>query len=324
MTPAIDAHSVLDPAGVQAAHILHLWHITLAVCGLVFLLVLAVLGAALARRRRATAATPAILPASPGAERGPWRAIAAASAASVVILLGLLAADVYTERALSAMPLDNPVRIEMIGHQWWWEIRYPEEHGQPGFTTANELRIPVGRPVILTLKAADVIHTFWAPNLQGKKDMLPGRDSTLTLRADKPGEYRGTCAEFCGAQHALMAFSVVAATPADYAAWLAAQRRAAPEPEQPRLLQGRQVFLTHSCAGCHTIRGTPASGTVGPDLTHLASRPMIAAGALPNDPGTLAAWVADPQSAKPGVGMPPTGLSDEDMQALVAYLETLQ
>jgi cytochrome c oxidase subunit 2 len=231
---------------------------------------------------------------------------------------------VFTSRALARLPLKGAVNITLIGHQWWWEARYRDEDASREFSTANELHIPVGRPVIVTLLSNDVIHSLWIPNLQGKKDLIPGRTATLRLRADKPGVYRGQCAEFCGLEHALMALQVVAEPNQGYEAWAARQRQPAPDPGSALTQRGQQVFLSTSCVMCHTIGGTTAGGRLGPDLTHLASRATIAAGMFPNNRGHLAGWIADPQALKPGVNMPANSLPPDDLQALLAYLETLK
>jgi cytochrome c oxidase subunit 2 len=236
----------------------------------------------------------------------------------------LLAADVFTSRALARLPLKDAVNIELIGHQWWWEARYHDEDPSREFTTANELHIPVGRPVVVTLRSNDVIHSLWIPNLQGKKDLIPGRTATLRLRADRAGTYRGQCAEFCGLEHALMALLVEAEPGERYEAWAAQQRRPAAAPADALARRGQEVFLGKSCVMCHTVTGTTANARLGPDLTHLASRRTIASGMFPNNRGHLAGWILDPQSLKPGVNMPANSLPPDDLQALLAYLETLK
>ena len=313
----------LNPAGVQAAHILQLWNVTLTVCGVVFAAVLVAVLIALMRRSDKSGRDATGGPA-PNESRA-QRAIVFTSAMSVVVLLGLVAADVLTDRALSRLPVEDALHIQVTGEQWWWKADYPGERGQPGFTTANELHVPVGRPVIVSLKAADVIHSFWVPNLHGKKDMLPGLDSTIEFRADKRGVYRGQCAEFCGAEHALMAMLVFAQEPADYAAWAA--RQAAPvsaDADGAAVERGLQIFQQSSCANCHSVRGISAQGTMGPDLTHLMSRQTIASGALLNTPQNLADWLRDPNAVKPGTTMPVVPLSAPDREALVAWLATLR
>jgi cytochrome c oxidase subunit 2 len=320
-TPLQDA---LRPAGVQAEHIGHLWNLTLGLCTLVFVLVLAACLFALARAPRAGAGTEPDLSSLAGPEPRTWRTIKWATAAATVGLLLLLAADVFTSRALARMPLREAVNIELIGHQWWWEARYRDDDPSREFSTANELHIPVGRPVVVTLRSNDVIHSLWIPNLHGKKDLIPGRTATLRLRADRAGSYRGQCAEFCGLEHAMMALLVEAEPGEGYEAWAAQQRRPAAEPADALAQRGREVFLSKSCVMCHTIAGTTANARLGPDLTHLASRRTIAAGMFPNNRGHLGGWISDPQSLKPGVNMPANAMAPDDLQALLAYLETLK
>ncbi len=319
--------NALRPAGIQALRIVSLWHWTLLVCGLVFAAVLTALAVALWRRAPASTASPGqddrLLPPDPLRARRATRVTRAATVVSVVVLSGLIIADVLTDRALSRLPVTDALYIEMTGHQWWWDVRYPGD-GDGGFATANELHVPVGRPVIVSLKAADVIHTFWAPNLHGKKDMIPGRDATIAFRVDKPGTYRGQCAEYCGLEHALMAFIVVAEPQAQFDAWLAQQRRPAGNPTASFADAGRRVFVAGACATCHTVRGTPASGTLGPDLTHVMSRSMLAAGTFPNDRAHLARWLRAPGTLKPGTTMPASTLSPMEQQAVIAWLETLR
>jgi cytochrome c oxidase subunit 2 len=314
----------LAPAGVQATRIFELWNLTLIVCSVVFAAILIAFFWALLRTGRSTEETRPDVSSIEHPERHARRSVFAASIVSVVLLCGLVVADVLTDRALSRLPVDNAIHIELTGHQWWWEARYRPENGLPGFTLANELHVPVGRPVIVSLVAADVIHTFWAPNLHGKKDMIPGRDASVEFRADYPGTYRGQCAEFCGYEHALMAFSVVAEPPAEYAEWASHQGRPAPTPTDIAARRGQQIFLTGTCAKCHTIQGTGASGTLGPDLTHLASRQTIAAGTLANNRGNLAGWIVDPRTLKPAALMPPSRLPPDDLQDLLVYLDTLR
>jgi cytochrome c oxidase subunit II len=212
------------------------------------------------------------------------------------------------------------VVIEVIGHQWWWEVRYPHE----GIVTANEIHIPAGQPVTLRLTSDDVIHSFWVPELHGKLDLNPQQTNTLILQADQPGAYRGQCAEFCGIQHAKMALLVVAQEPAAYAEWVSAQQLVPPPPNTELTEFGQQVFLGSACVYCHTVRGTNATGVLGPDLTHLASRRTLAAATVPNTRGYLAGWIVDPHGLKPGNKMPPTDMSAEELQALLAYLESLR
>ncbi|WP_250486194.1 c-type cytochrome [Caballeronia sp. GaOx3] len=316
--------TALVPAGVQASRILDLWHLTLAVCCGVFAAILLACLIAVVRAPRANRATPADLSSIDRPESRTRFWVVAATCVSTLLLFGLLLTDVLTDRALSRLPIDHALRIEMTGYQWWWQAKYLSDAGAPEFTLANELHVPVGRPVIISLKAADVIHTFWVPNLHGKKDMIPGRDATIEFRADVAGVYRGQCAEFCGYEHALMAFSISADPPARYEVWAAQQRQPATAPAEEVALHGRDVFLSQDCARCHTVRGTAANGTIGPDLTHLASRQFIAAGTLSNNRGNLAGWIIDPRTLKPGTVMPGTRLPPAELQALLLWLETLK
>ena len=244
---------------------------------------------------------------------------------AVVPLLVLGAAFAYSSAQMVAhaagyaAAAPGAPEIAVTGHQWWWEIRYPRDD----VTTANELHVPVGVPVRLVLRSADVIHSFWVPRLGGKLDLVPGQANTLWLRADSAGTYLGQCAEYCGVQHAHMGLVVVAEPPRDYDAWLAAQRAPAAPPADD-VAAGARVLLGAGCAACHTVRGTPAAGTVGPDLTHVASRQALAARTLPNTRGNLAGWLSDPQALKPGNHMPVVPLTGPELQALVDYLGTLR
>jgi cytochrome c oxidase subunit 2 len=314
--------NALNPAGIQAAHIADLWHGTLWICGLVFVGVLVALGWALLRRGSKP------IEEEPRLERQTERSakvlVSAASILSIVLLVGLVTADVLTDHALSALPAANAVRVRVVGHQWWWEVQYGP-HGADGtFTTANEMHVPVGRPVIVELDAADVIHTFWVPNLHGKKDMIPGRPTTIVFRADRPGAFRGQCAEFCGAEHALMAFPVVAEPEAAFRRWEQQQAALTLPPVDENARRGQSLFQEKDCAKCHTVRGTSATGTVGPDLTHLSSRETLAAGTVANAPANLAKWISAPGSIKPGTTMPATALSAEELRSVVAYLAGLR
>ena len=214
-------------------------------------------------------------------------------------------------RAASLHPVAAaPLRIEVVGQQWWWRVRYP------GFETANEIRIPVGRPVELVLRSADVLHSFWVPVLAGKLDMVPGKENRLRVRADRPGEFRGQCAEYCGGPHAQMALYVVALPEDEFAQWAAAQHRPA---------QSTHPLFASHCAACHTVRGTPAAGVLGPDLTHVGSRLSIGAGILPNNAGTIAGWIASSQHFKPGNLMPSfEHFSGEELRTLARYVESLK
>ena len=210
--------------------------------------------------------------------------------------------------------------VVVVGHQWWWEVRYPRD----GVVTANEVHVPVGRRVSVALSTEDVNHSFWIPQLAGKTDLVAGQVNTIWIEADSAGTYVGECAEFCGMQHAHMGFTVVADSPADYGTWVAGQRAAAAPATAADAQAGYAAFASLGCANCHAVRGTEFGGRAGPDLTHLASRQMLAAGTMPNTRGNLAGWVADPQRMKPGNRMPPVPMSGTDLQAVVSYLESLK
>ena len=234
----------------------------------------------------------------------------------VTVLTALLAHTVLFKSPERFVPGVDALRIEVIGHQWWWRVNYLGEAGTVDFETANEIRIPVGRPVELTLRSADVLHSFWVPNLAGKVDMVPGRANFLRLAARQPGTFRGQCAEYCGGPHALMALYVVAEESARFEQWREAQRKPA---------RSADPLFAARCAACHSIRGTPAAGRLGPDLTHVGSRLSIGAGVLPTGAQTLAHWIASSQHLKPGNLMPSIDdLSPEDLRKLAAYLEGLR
>ena len=247
-----------------------------------------------------------------------------ALAATVVILLVFFGYDLSVGRTLSPPPTKRALTIEVTGHQWWWEAQYADTSAHGRFTTANELHVPVGRPVLFLLSASDVIHSMWVPNLGGKKDLIPGYTQSMWFQADTPGVYRGQCAEFCGLQHAKMAMLIVAEPAAQYDRWVASQRASAQTPTDSVERRGRDVFMTTTCVMCHAIEGTEAGSHNGPDLTHLASRRTIAAGSLPNSRGALAGWIVDPQSIKPGSHMPPNTLPAKDLDALLTYLQSLK
>ena len=240
---------------------------------------------------------------------------------TVVILLGCVVWTMFA-LAATAMPDRTAFTVQVTGSQWWWGVRYLGSDPSDTFTTANEIHIPVGQPVRIELQSADVIHSFWIPQLGGKTDLIPGKTNVMWLQANEPGVYRGQCSEYCGAQHAHMAMFVMADTPEGYREWRALQLRAAGEPASDLMRLGRDTFVAR-CGACHAVRGTAAGGIVGPDLSHLASRNTIAAGLLPNTPGNLAAWIADSQALKPGSRMPSLALSGPELQAVLGWLQSL-
>ncbi|MBK6004552.1 cytochrome c oxidase subunit II [Ramlibacter ginsenosidimutans] len=322
MNPGV--HDALHAFGPQAGNIVDLWRVFLVVCTVVFAAVLVALILALRRAPRIHALEPPDLGTLNVPEPRVRRNVTTAVAIATLGLLVLLAASVFTDRALARMSLKDAVHIEVTAYQWWWSVKYIDGPVSQTFATANEIHVPVGRPVIVRLNGGDVIHSLWVPSLAGKRDLIPGRTANITFRADHPGIFRGQCAEFCGFQHAFMAFEVHADAPADYEAWRQQQLQPAAEPSDPQAQRGKMLFQSIQCAMCHAVQGTIAQGQMAPDLTHLASRRTIAAGTLPNTAANLAAWIADPQKHKPGVNMPPNPMSGTDLAALVAYLGTLK
>jgi cytochrome c oxidase subunit 2 len=332
LTGCAGAQSVLDPAGPQAERISKIWWLFFYVSAAVlFLVILFMLLAVRRGRSRLEGAddVPEVdekPESAPDAhlERRMTKTITVATVVTVVTLLVLTVASFSIGRSLSSnMSNKDALTIELTGQQWWWQVRYMDADPSKIFYTANEIHVPVGQPVTLQLKSTDVIHSFWVPNLVGKKDLVPGHDATIWFQADKPGRFRGQCAEYCGLQHAHMAFWVVAEPPERYQAWLAQQRQSAQQPGTETARRGQQVFLSAPCIMCHTIQGTQAGANIGPNLTHLASRSTLAAGTLPNTREHLSAWIVDPQSIKPGNRMPPNSLNPDDLQSLLDYLQSL-
>lgn len=318
-----DVPNLLDAQGPGAAQISRLWWLMFWLGLAVLLLVMALIAYALFRRRFRQ---PPILRDERHGERLIVYGGIVLPVPILAIVLGytIFSGNIVTQPGF--LRLHDPssyVSIEVIGHQFWWEVRYPDH----GVLTANEIHIPAGQPVHIQLTSSDVIHSFWVPQLHGKLDLIPGEVNSLWLEADEVGAYRGICAEFCGIQHAHMHFLVVAQPPDEFEAWLAHQQQPAAEPSDPLIRQGQQVFMGAACVYCHTVDGlneVPPAGTLGPDLTHIASRQTLAAGTLENNRGNLGSWIIDPQSIKPGNRMPPTRLNSDDFHALLAYLESLR
>jgi cytochrome c oxidase subunit 2 len=242
----------------------------------------------------------------------------AGTAVPAIILAGVFVLTLGAYRK-TVLPDSIPLTITVVGHQWWWEVRYPEQ-----IVTADEIHLPVGRPVKVILMSDDVIHSFWVPNIAGKTDAIPGKINATWLQADTAGVWRGACAEYCGLQHAHMALSVVAQPPQEFARWMAAERAVAAAPSDSATLEGEQVFLTSQCVFCHTVRGTQAGGRVGPDLTHFGSRLTIASGTLTNTRGNLGGWIENPDRLKPGTKMPAIALNGAQLEAIITYLESLK
>jgi cytochrome c oxidase subunit 2 len=277
--------------------------------------VLVVVGVWLRRERQAA---PVFANLAVGGGAGGLRWIWIGLALTILALIASLAWTVAVMAAVGA-PAGQPVlTLEITGHQWWWEVRYIGATPDQTFVTANEIHIPTGKPILVKLSGADVIHSFWIPALAGKTDTIPGRTNLTWMQADRPGVYRGQCTEYCGVQHAHMAAFVTADPPAAFEAWRANQLRAAAAAASP----GEQLFVQR-CGACHTVRGGEAGGVAGPDLTHLMSRQTLAAGTVPNTRDGLSGWISNPQALKPGARMPATDLSGPELGQVVAYLETL-
>ncbi len=309
--------STLDPHSEPARQIATLWWVMLVVSAIVFGGACFLLVMAWWRPRRTGLPLIGDRP----------RAIDASVVAFGVALplVSVIALFVYSNVSVAQYTEPPPLEetamtIEVTGSQWWWQVRYP---GTPAIT-ANEIHIPVKTRVNIVTQATDVIHSFWVPQLNRKVDSLPGKPNRVEIFADKSGRYRGQCAEFCGQQHAQMAMAVYAEPPEKFRAWLANEARPRPAPPTPLARKGEQVFLSKQCASCHTIRGTPARGAVGPDLTHLKSRETLAALTIPNRKGYLAGWVLDPQTMKEGAKMPSLDMTGPELQALLEYLESLR
>lgn len=312
--------SALDPHGPDARNVRDLIWLFVIVASIVWAVVVLALAGALWRRRLAGQEGPAV---SPDGEHRAGIAVSAATGATVLVIGGLTLASYLATRGLSSVA-QEPLAIRVRAYQWWWEVSYVDEAPARNLTTANEIHVPVGRPVSVDLAAADVIHSFWVPNLAGKQDLIPGRDNRIAFTATTPGLYRGQCAQFCGLQHAHMSLFVIADPPDQFESWRNAQLGRAVDAVTDEQITGRRIFVGKACASCHTVRGTSAAGVLGPDLTHVASRSYIAAGLLPTTRGSIAAWVADPQTVKPGNNMPMVPLTGDELRAVSAYLASLK
>lgn len=320
--PAIDTPSIFAPAGPVAAREAMLGWVSTALGVAIFIIVFVVLGIGLWRRRGGAEAhadgSDATVIGKPQRARELRAIVIYGFVLPAIVLVGLYGWSISTDIALAAMPQGQ--QIEIVGHQWWWEVRYPEE----GVITANEVHLAQGVPVRVRVSSEDVIHSFWVPRLLGKIDLIPGDTNDVWMRADEVGQFLGMCAEYCGVQHARMRFMVVSQPADEYAAWLADERAPSRAAATPSEIAGAQDFLQVGCAGCHTVRGTAAAGVAGPDLTHLASRLTIAAGTLPNTRGNLGGWIANPQHIKPGNHMPELPITGPQLQSLLDYLGALR
>jgi cytochrome c oxidase subunit 2 len=306
--------AITNPATGPAREINTLWWAMFVGAMLVFGVVVGLLVLAFVRRRR---------PEGPSHEdRGPYMVIVGGGLAAPIVLLAILFGFViHVMPATSAPPGQTKLTVDVIGHQWFWEVRY---HGTPA-VTANEIHIPAGTPVDVRVTTADVIHSFWVPRLNRKIDMIPGRMNRIELDAPDPGVYRGQCSEFCGVGHAQMAFDVIVQPPSQFQSWLRNEEGPAAQPPGGQAALGGRAFMTAGCQDCHAIRGTAASGRVGPDLTHVGSRRTLAALTIPNTPRSLFDWITNPQRIKPGARMPGfASLPASERHALVTYLEGLR
>jgi cytochrome c oxidase subunit 2 len=301
--------SPFEPASPFAGAIAHLFGVTLVVCAVIGVGVTAAIVYSLAVFRARPEGD------EPPQRTGNTRLEVLWTVVPIAIVTALFFLSVET-MARSDPPADRAPDLVVVGHQWWWEVRYPS-----GVVTANELHVPAGRPLLVRLESADVIHDFWVPQLARKIDAVPGHPNFFWMSADAPGSYGGACAEYCGLQHAWMRLLVVAEAPATFDAWQTAQLAPAPAPESSEAVRGERVFRSEACGNCHAITGRGFEGRVAPDLTHLESRSTLGAGVTDDTPADLRAWLHDPQAIKPGSRMPDFKLSDDEVSDLVAYLE---
>ena len=312
--------NLLQPLSQPAQEIKELSLLVLAICSTIFLIVVGLLVYAIVRFRHRPgdeASEPPQIYGSNQIETA-WTVLPILIVFVLILVTSRTIADIQNRKALP-----GAVHATVVGHQWWWEIRYPEL----GIVTANELHVPASdgsrrQPTFLKLQSADVAHSFWVPQLAGKTDVIPGRENSMWFEPTQPGTYLGNCAEYCGMQHARMLIRVIVHPPGEFERWVAEQKRAAAE--EPSAQDGRRVFFANSCVNCHTIRGTSAQGAFGPDLTHLMSRETLASGAAPNAPEGLRAWVRDPQKLKVGCLMPNMQMTDPEVDQIVSYLKTLK
>ena len=312
--------NIFSPLSQPAQEIKESSMLVLAVCGVIFIVVAGLLLYAIVRFRHRAGDELSEPPQVYGSNQ-------IELAWTILPLLIVLVLIMVTSRTIADIqnrkPPPTAVHATVIGHQWWWEIRYPEY----GIVTANELHVPASdghgsRPTFLKLQSADVAHSFWVPQLAGKTDLIPNRENLMWIEPTKPGTYLGNCAEYCGTQHARMLIRVIVHSPDEFEQWAKQQQQAAST--DTSAVEGRTVFFANSCVNCHTIRGTSAQGKFGPDLTHLMSRETLAAGAIPNDPASLRQWIRDPQKSKVGCLMPNMQLTDGQVDQIVTYLQTLK
>jgi cytochrome c oxidase subunit 2 len=316
--------SAIGNAGADDRQFLILFAIFLVVCAIMYLAVIAFLITGIIRRRRAGEANVVETGRHHRADPLMTTGLIAWGAVVSTGLFALAIASFFTDRSMASAAAHEKLSITVTGNQWWWDVQYNSSDPSKTLRTANELHVPVGVPARIILRSNDVIHSFWLPSLAGKQDLIPGRENDITIVPKKVGIYRGQCAEFCGVQHAHMAFVVNVDSYADFIKWWDRQLRPATAPAAPLAQAGHDYVAQHQCSMCHNIAGTSVGGTVGPDLTHLASRRTVAAGTLPMSEDNLNAWIADPQSVKPGTKMPTIPMSADQRRTVVAYLETLK
>lgn len=306
--------SMLNPSSFLAAKETGLFWILFWMGAAVFVFVVALLVIALVRGAR--------MKNLPRQIQGNSRLEFIWTAIPILLVIIIFVLTLSTMNAVAAPPPSKTdINVNVIGHRWWWEFDYPDL----GIKTANQLHIPVDTNVHIALSSVDVVHSFWAPNLNGKTDVIPGQSNTTWIRADQPGVYQGHCTEYCGEQHANMGFEVVAQTQADYDAWVAQmQKPAPPQPTDPQAQAGYKIVTQGICSSCHTVDGTNAKGLVGPNLTHLYSRTIFAGGVLPLNDQNLSLWLHNPNDVKPGNLMANVRLTDQQIQQVIAYLKTLK
>ncbi len=304
---------IFDPASPQTGAISHLFMVVLSICGGILAIVVGMVGISLIRFRQ-----------RPGSEEPPpyfgnrkLEIVWTVGPTLIIICLFVLTARGMHQ---SDPPANQQPDVIVIAHQWWWEVRYP----QTGVVTANEIHITVGRKWLIRLESADVIHSFWVPQLARKMDVIPGYPNHIWLEANAPGKYAGTCGEYCGIEHSWMRFSVIAESPTEFTAWSHAQENPAVISATDSAQRGVTIFRSMSCINCHSIQGVSVSGNAGPDLTHLAGRQTLGAGVLPNTEANLLLWLENPQAIKPGCFMPNLKLTDAQAGALTGYLRTLK
>jgi len=309
---------VFQPESPQAQAIFDLFLVVLLISGIIFIIVTGLIAVALWRGRA--------LEAQPKQDFGSHKAEMFWMTGPIIIVIWITAISAKLILTINAVPKihaasDETVEADLTvtGHQWWWEI----QHNDSGIVAANEIYIPSGKKLRVKLQSADVIHCFWVPELARKMDVIPGRDNFIWLEANSPGTYQGRCSEYCGTQHAWMNFKVYVLSPEDYETWQAGKKVAPNDPTEADAVAGEQLFFAHTCSHCHTIRGTTAKATIGPDLTRVASRKELAGGAIENSTENLTLWMKNPQAIKPGCKMPNFQLNDEHARQIVAYLESL-